>query len=231
MKIRDFLKPLKRIEILVGLYVFFLFASEVMGFKLIPLFQIGEVHFSTSVSIFILPFIFSINDVIIEVYGIKKALAVSRLGFLAMAMIVLLGLFFTMLPPAERFLSSNDAYNAVFGFSVRVSIASLAAFGFAQVTDIMIFQKIRKKLGKKALWLRTNVSNIVGLLIDTIIFMTIARYDFGAGVGENVVYLLGLIAPYWMFKCVMSFLITPLTYAGVKWLKKDAIITKDDNNF
>lgn len=221
MKIRDFFKPLKRIEILVGLYVFCLFASEVMGFKLFPLFQIGEVHFSSSVSIFILPFIFSINDMIIEAYGIKKALAVSRLGLIVMAMIAILGLFFTALPPAERFASSNDAYNMVFGFSIRVSIASLIAFAIAQITDIIVFQKIRKRLGKKSLWLRTNVSNIVGLLVDTIIFMTLARYDFGMGVGENVVYLFGLIAPYWIFKCVMSFAITPLTYVGVKWLKKD----------
>lgn len=221
MKIRDFLKPLRRIEILVGLYIFCLFASEVMGFKLIPLFTIGEVSFSSSVSIFVLPFIFSINDMIIEVYGTSKALAVSRLGLMVMAMIAVLSLFFTALPPAERFAGSNEAYNAVFGFSVRVSVASLVAFAVAQVTDIVVFAKIRRRLGGRSLWLRTNVSNVVGLLIDTVVFMSLARYDFGVGFSENLVYLVGLILPYWVFKCVMSALITPLTYVGVGWLKKD----------
>lgn len=220
-KIRSFFDPLTKLEILVGLYIFCLFASEVMGFKLIPLFQIGDMHFSSSVAIFVLPFIFSINDMIIEVYGIKKALAVSRLGFFVIFLIAVLSLFFTILPPAERFMATNDAYNTVFSFSIRVSIASLVAFAIAQVSDIFIFQKIRSKLGKKSLWIRTNVSNVVGLLIDTMIFMTIARYDFGASFASNVQYLAGLVLPYWIFKCFMSVLITPMTYVGVKWLKRD----------
>ena len=218
---KGFFDPLTRLEILVGLYIFCLFASEVMGFKLIPLFQIGEMRFSSSVAIFVLPFIFSINDIIIEVYGLRKALAVSRLGFAVVALIALFSLFFTALPPAERFVGANDAYNMVFGFSIRVSIASLVAFAVAQVTDIFVFQKIRSRMGKKSLWVRTNVSNAIGLLVDTVIFMTIARYDLGADLGNNIQYLVGLILPYWIFKCVMSVLITPLTYRGVKWLKKD----------
>jgi uncharacterized integral membrane protein (TIGR00697 family) len=192
-----------------------------MGFKLIPLFQVGDLHLNASVAIFVLPFIFSINDVMIEVYGIKKALALSRLGFLVIAMIAVLSLFFTTLPSADRFMWADDAYNTVFGFSVRVAIASLVAFAVAQVTDIVVFQKIRQRLGKKSLWIRTNVSNIIGLLIDTVVFMIIARYDFGAGAAENAMYLIGLILPYWIFKCFMSVMITPLTYAGVKWLKRD----------
>ena len=218
---KSLLDPLTKLEILVGLYIFCLFACEVMGFKLIPLFQIGEMHFSTSVAIFLLPFIFSINDVIIEVYGIKKALAVARLGFCMIALIALLSLVFTALPPAERFINSNDAYSAVFAFSVRASIASLTAFAVAQATDMLVFQKIRARLGKKSLWLRTNVSNVIGLLVDTVVFMTIARYDLGADVTNNIQYLSGLILPYWIFKCLMSVLITPLTYVGVRWLKRD----------
>ena len=205
---KSFFDPLTKLEILVGLYIFCLFVSEVMGYKLIPLFQIGEMHFSSSVAIFVLPFIFSINDIVIEVYGLKKALAISRLGFTVIALIALFSLFFTALPPAERFAASNEAYNSVFSFSIRVAIASLVAFAVAQVTDIMIFQKLRKRLGKKSLWLRTNASNVVGLLIDTVIFMTIARYDVGADIGNNVQYLAGLILPYWIFKCFMSVLIT-----------------------
>jgi len=224
MRLGRFFGPLTKLEILVGLYIFCLFACETMGFKLIPLLQIGEMHLSTSVAIFLLPFIFSINDVVIEVYGIKKALAISRLGLLIVALIALFGLFFTILPPAERFMPTNEAYNTVFGFSIRVSIASLVAFAIAQVTDILVFAKIRSRLGKKSLWLRTNVSNVVGLLVDTTIFITIARYDLTADLANNLQFLTGLILPYWIFKCMMSVLITPLTYVGVKWLKQDQVV-------
>lgn len=217
-----FQKPLSgltKLEIITGLYIFCLFASETMGFKLIHLFDIGGVPINVSVAIFVLPFIFSINDMVVETHGIKKAKALSQLGFMIIAGIAILSLLFTFLPPAPRFAAMNDAYNAVFSFSLRASIASLTAFLIAQFTDIVVYYRIRKKMGEKALWFRNNVSNAVGLFIDTVVFMTIARYDLSANLGENILFLIGLILPYWVLKCCMSLVITPVTYAGVRWLK------------
>lgn len=214
---------LTKLEILIGFYIFFLFASETMGFKTIPLFSIGELALTVSVAIFLSPLLFSINDVITEVHGYKKSLAVSRLGFLIIILIALYSIFFTALPPSARFEPFNEAYNTVFSFSIRVSIASLTAFAVSQVTDILIFKKIRSRFKKQGLWLRNNLSNIFALFIDTVIFMTIARYSFDLSFSENFLYLLGLIIPYWLLKCSMSLLITPLTYLGVKWLKKDQV--------
>ena len=210
---------LTKLEIIVGLYIFFLMASETMGMKLIHLFDIGDLQLNTSVAIFALPFIFSINDIIIEVYGINRARALTRLGFFIIVLIALFCIFFTALPSSPKFASMHDSYNAVFSFSIRVSIASLTAFAVAQFTDIWIFKKIRTRFGKKALWFRNNVSNIIGLLIDTTIFMLIARYDTSTDLASNIPFLIGLILPYWLIKCFMSALITPFTYLGVKWLR------------
>jgi uncharacterized PurR-regulated membrane protein YhhQ (DUF165 family) len=33
-------------------------------------------------------------------------------------------------------------------------------------------------------------------------------------------FIVSLIWPYWLLKCSMSIIETPLTYAGVAWLKK-----------
>jgi len=87
--------------------------------------------------------------------------------------------------------------------------------------DVYIFSKIREKMGKKALWFRNNVSNFISQLIDTVIFMTLAFYALGQPFGSNVAFLVGLILPYWLIKCSMSILETPLVYLGVNWLKKD----------
>ncbi len=214
-----FFAHLTKFEILVALYIFLLLLSELMGAKLIPLGQIGDWELSSSVAIFALPFICSINDIIIEVYGPKRARALARLGLLVIVLIALAALLFTSLPPSPKFAGQSNAYNAIFGFSIRVSLASITAFAISQFTDILIFRKIRQRLGKRSLWLRNNLSNVVALLIDTVIFMLIARYDFSQDFAGNLPYLLGLILPYWLLKCSMSFLITPLTYRGVKWLR------------
>ncbi|NCN23962.1 MAG: hypothetical protein GW945_00520 [Candidatus Pacebacteria bacterium] len=51
--------------------------------------------------------------------------------------------------------------------------------------------------------------------------MTLAFYVFGTPIGENVTFLFGLILPYWLLKCALSVIETPLVYLGIKWLKSD----------
>ena len=76
-------------------------------------------------------------------------------------------------------------------------------------------------MGKKALWFRNNVSNFSAQLIDTTVFMTLAFYALGDSFSENTAFLLSLIIPYWLLKCFMSVIETPLVYLGVKWLKNE----------
>jgi len=36
-----------------------------------------------------------------------------------------------------------------------------------------------------------------------------------------LVFLAGIIIPYWLLKCFMSAIVTPFVYLGVKWLRKE----------
>jgi hypothetical protein len=130
-------------------------------------------------------------------------------------------LFFTSLPPSTRYLTSEPAYDLIFKQSARISIASLLAFAISDLLDLAIFMKIRKSLGKKALWFRNNASNIISLFFDTVIFMTLAFYAFDKPFVDNYGFLISIILPYWFMKCFMSVIETPLVYLGVKWLKKE----------
>ena len=79
---------------------------------------------------------------------------------------------------------------------------------------------MKQKLGKKSLWLRTNVSNFISQFFDTGLFITLAFYAMDKPVFDNFSFLFGLILPYWLLKCFMSVVETPLAYLGVMWLKK-----------
>jgi len=197
-----------------------------MGGKTIPLINIGSIHLSASVAIFVIPLLFTINDVITEVYGPERTRSVIRSGLIMIFLVMLASLFFTWLPPSGRFQASEAAYDTIFGLSARISAASLTAFALAEFLDVAVFVRLKKKMGKKALWFRNNVSNFAAQLIDTVVFMTLAFYAFGTPVGENATFLIGLILPYWLLKCALSVIETPLVYIGIKWLKSDANVGK-----
>ena len=209
-----------KFDLLVAVYIFCIAVSELMGAKTFPLADLGFIQLNTSVAIFTVPFVFTINDMIVEVYGKERARSVIRSGLVIVGMIMLFSVLATMIPPSQRFLPSEAAYDTIFKLSARFSFASLAAFAIAEFTDVYIFAKIREKMGKKALWFRNNVSNFIAQFIDTVVFMFIAFYAFDKGFGSNLTFITGLLIPYWLIKCIMSIIETPFVYLGVKWLKK-----------
>ena len=206
-------------DFLVSLYIFCIVAAELMGGKTFPLLNTSFIKLNASVSIFLMPLIFSINDVITEVYGPARTRSIIRPGLLIIFFLFLFSLFATSLPPSARFAKSEAAYDTIFMQSARISFASLVAFTIADLMDVLVFMRIRNALGKKALWLRNNVSNFISQLLDTVLFMTLAFYDFKQPFTLNFVFLFSLILPYWLLKCGMSIIETPFVYFGVKWLK------------
>lgn len=210
----------EKLDLLIAIYIFCICAAELMGAKTFPLANIFGFQLNASVAIFLIPFLFTINDVITEVYGKERARSVIRSGLVMVFFILIASLVFTSLPPSGRFASSEAAYDDIFGKSARIAAASLIAFALAEFLDVFLFVKIREKLGKSKLWLRTNVSNFGAQLIDTVVFMSLAFYVFDQSFVANYSFLLGLIIPYWLLKCFMSVIETPFVYLGVRWLKK-----------
>ncbi len=212
---------IQKLDFLISLYIFCICVAELMGGKVFHLFKIGDFPLNASVAIFVLPIIFSINDIITEVHGKERARSVVRSGLVMVALIFVFTLLAVSLPPSMRFESKETAYDTIFGLTARIAFASLTAFTIAEFMDIYIFSKIRERLGKKKLWLRTNASNVISQFLDTTIFMFLAFYSLDKPLTENLPFLIGLILPYWLLKCFMSVIETPFVYAGVKWLKKD----------
>lgn len=212
---------IEKFDLLVSIYIFCIVTAELMGAKTFPLLKVFGYQLNASVAIFLLPLVFTINDVITEVFGYKRTRSVIRSGLVVIVLILLVSVVFVNLPPSTRFLLSEKAYDTVFGLSIRISAASLIAFVIAEFTDVFIFVKIRQKLGKKALWLRNNLSNFIAQFADTVIFMTLAFYSFDSGFSSNISFLLSLIIPYWLVKVSMSVIETPFVYLGVKWLRSD----------
>lgn len=210
---------IEKMDFLVSLYIFCIAVTELMGAKTFPIYNAGPLHLNASVAIFIVPIIFTITDIVLEVHGKERARSLVRSGLIMVFFIMLYAILATYLPPSTRFASSEKAYDSVFFKSIRIAAASLIAFGVSEFTDVYIFHRIRQKMKDKALWLRNNASNFVGQFLDTTIFITLAFYALNKPLGDNLSFLWSIILPYWLLKCGMSVIETPFVYAGVKWLK------------
>lgn len=214
----SFLK-IEKMDLLIAVYIFCVAVSELMGAKTFPVFDWGWVRLNASVAIFVIPLIFTINDVVIEVYGKERARSIVRSSLVVIFLLLLYSLLVTSLPASKRFASSEGAYDAVFGLSARISAASLIAFAMSDFLDIYLFVWIREKFGKGRLWLRNNVSNFISQFIDSATFLILAFYALDQSFGSNMSFIVSLLIPYWLLRCLLSVIETPLVYLGVKWLR------------
>lgn len=214
----SFLK-IEKMDLLIAVYIFCVAVSELMGAKTFPVYDFGFYKLNASVAIFVVPLIFTINDIITEVYGKERARSIIRSSLFVILLIFGFSWLATSLPPSTRFAGNESAYDKIFGLSMRFSAASIIAFAVSDFLDVYVFALIREKLGKSRLWLRNNVSNFISQFVDSALFLTIAFYALDQSFGSNFSFITGLLIPYWLLRCLLSIVETPLVYLGVNWLK------------
>ncbi len=208
-------------DLVVALYIFAIMAAELMGAKTFVIGHLGDYTLRASVAIFLMPLLFTLTDVVTEVKGRERARSMVLSGLFVIVLLVFYTLLATALPPSARSAGGEAAYDSIFHNSIRMSLASLIAFASSAFLDIAIFAKLRARMHKKALWFRNNASNFISQFVDSLVFLTAAFYALHVGFGENASFIFGLLIPYWLLRCGMSLLTTPIVYAGVRFLSKD----------
>ncbi len=210
---------IRKFDLVMALYIFGVMSAELMGTKTFPLTNFSWLHLNASVAIFVLPLLFTLTDVVVEVHGRARARSMVWSGLIVVALLFLYSLLVTHLPASHRFSSSEPAYDKIFSATARISAASLIAFTVSEFLDVAVFARLKQRMHGQALWLRNNVSNFISMFLDSLVFIFLAFYSFSEGFGSNLGFLFGLIIPYWLIKCVLSVVETPLVYLGVGWLR------------
>lgn len=207
-----------KIIIALTLYLVSLFASNTLGLKIMPF--IFGTHLS--VSVFFFPFVFIMTDVIGQVYGKKMAKSFVWAGFISILLFLLYSVISIYAPWSESGLWAKESYNTIFSVSFRMSIASLLAYIIAELQDVGAFFFWKKKLNNKAFWLQSNLSNLWSQLFDTFVFMFVA---FAGIYSVSTIIMMGI--PWYIYKIIMGFLYTPLSYLGIRALRYE---NKSDQN-
>lgn len=210
---------IRKFDLVMALYIFGVLTAELMGSKTFPLTSFSWLHLNASVAIFVLPLLYTLTDVVVEVKGRTRAKSMVWSGLIVVALLLLYSILVTHLPPSHRFSPTESSYDKIFSATARISAASLAAFAISEFLDVAVFSRLKQKMHNKALWLRNNLSNFISQFFDSFIFIFLAFYSLQEAFGSNLSFLFGLIIPYWLIRCFLSLAETPLVYAGVWWLR------------
>jgi len=202
----------KKILICLTLYITSLFAANTLGIKTMPF--IFGTHLS--VAVFSFPIVFIMTDVIGEVYGKKMANNFIVAGVISILLFLFYSFISGIAPWSQNSSWAKDSFGTIFGLSARFSIASIAAFIIAEYQDVLSFFFLKRKIGEKQFWLRSNLSNVWSQFFDSAIFILIAFVGTGRYGGKD---LMLMIIAWWIYKVFMGFLFTPLSYIGIHLLK------------
>jgi len=175
------------------------------------------------------PLTFVLSDVVTEMYGKKHAAFMVYLGLaLSLTMFGIIQLL-VALPPHpywvqlfhtygyEQVYDLQKNFQSTFNSTGILIFASMLAYLTAQLTDVYVFEKLKKKTQGKHLWLRNNLSTILAQLLDTLIVSSFVFY-----IGFKMDFLSGLeiMGNMFMYKVAFSLLSTPFIYLLVYFLKK-----------
>lgn len=196
-------------DIVVALFCGLLLISNIGATKLISL---GPLVFDGGAVLF--PLTYILGDVLAEVYGLKRARRAIVLGFTLSVLASVSFLIVNAAPPGPDW-DNQDAWNAVLGFVPRIVLASLLGYLGGQFVNAYVLVKIKERTREGKLWARLIGSTVLGELVDTVIFCTVA---FGGTI--SVATWANYTITGYVYKVGVEVILLPVTYAVIRMVKR-----------
>lgn len=182
-----------RLDVWFAIYVCAVALTQLLGAKT-TLIELGSISFRASVSVALLPFVFGMLDVVLERFGRARAngMLCAGLGatvFAAFASLLALAL--------TSFVLEQEAYQFVFGNSLRFTLTSLLSFGCLQLLNLRMMRFLRGRMDSASFSARILLAAGVALGVDTLVFTLVDHAEMGFGV-------LAIFFPYWIFRWIIA---------------------------
>ncbi len=144
---------------------------SVFGAKLVSIFGFvtnsGNVFYAA---------VFFATQLLVEHYGKQEGYKSIFVGVLSIIFFILMSQLIILTLGLAQTEAINHAIETLFQAAPRIAFASLLAYAFSQTINIWIFDYLKHKTAGKLAWLRVNLSNLTGQLVDSLIFFTVAFY-------------------------------------------------------
>jgi uncharacterized integral membrane protein (TIGR00697 family) len=191
------------------LFAICLLISNILATKII---LIGS--WAAPAGVLIFPIAYIINDVIVEVWGYRKARLIIWSGF-AVNLLAVLFFSLAMVIPAAPFWHNQEAFNTILGSTPRIVAASLSAYLTGSFLNAIVMSKVKVLMKGKNFSVRAILSTLVGETADSMIFILVA---FAGILPLNA--LVVMIFTQALIKTVYEILVLPFTIVVVNWVKR-----------
>ncbi len=167
---------------------------------------------------FIFPISYVFGDVLTEVYGYRRSRRVIWTGFFWLAIMNLVLAVTNAMPPDPDWNRQigQDAFSRVLGVSPRIAGAGLVGYFWGEFANSFVLARMKVMQKGKHLWMRTIGSTVVGELVDTFLFCSIAFWGI-----LPFDKILDYTLTGYLYKCLVEILMTPVTYQVVGFLKRE----------
>jgi len=201
------------------LFTVCLIVANIIEQKLI---RIGPIEATAGLLIF--PVSYIVNDLIAEVWGYRKARLIIWYGFAMNFLAVIIFRLSIWVPGSENF-THGDAFDLVLGNTLRITLASFAAFLVGSFLNAYVMSKMKILQRGRGFSIRAVVSTLIGEGADSIVFFTLAFYAI-----IPTKDMLVLVATQTAMKTAYEIIILPLTNVIVKRVKKIEGVDVYDND-
>jgi queuosine precursor transporter len=204
-------------DLVMAAFVAILLLSNIIGASkrsVVDLPFIGEWPFGAGVLFF--PLSYVIGDMLTEVYGYARARRVIWTGFGALIFMAFMAWVVVLLPPADGW-PHQAAYEAVFGNSWRIVLASMLAFWAGEFANSFVLAKMKIANKGKNMGLRFVASTFVGQGLDSLIFYPVAFYGLDGWPTQD---LFKTVVSQWAIKTGWEIILLPITIMIVTALKR-----------
>jgi uncharacterized integral membrane protein (TIGR00697 family) len=211
---------LRLFAILAAIFVTCLLVGDIIGGKLIEATILGHT-FTLTVGMIPFPVTFLLTDVLNEFYGQRVARFVTLVGFgmatLAWAIILIAGFIpiasFTQAPGWTGV--TEQSFQNVFLNSLRMIMASMAAYIVSQFVDIGVFHLLKRISSNKLLWLRATGSTVASQLIDTVVISIVAWSGT-----MSMARIVNIMISSYSLKILIAVGLTPLVYLAHAFVQR-----------
>ncbi|MCP9235717.1 queuosine precursor transporter [Lewinella sp. JB7] len=231
-------RPSRLFVYLAGFFVANALVAELIGVKIFALEntlglapwnfnlfgEVGALQFSAGVLLW--PVVFVMTDLLNEYYGQRgvRLLSYLTVGLIGYAFVMIFAAI--QLSPADWWVAgaqvqgvpdNQAAFRVTFGQGLFIIIGSLLAFLIAQLTDVFVFHRIRRRTGEEKLWLRATGSTLVSQLVDSFVVLYVA-FKLGPELFGGVTApwpwsrILAVATVQYVFKFTMAIVLTPVIY-------------------
>jgi uncharacterized integral membrane protein (TIGR00697 family) len=209
----------KKVIFLAMLFVSILIVSNLTAFKIVEFHLTNSYVLNFPAALVFFPLTYFFDDVLTEVYGFKMSRLIIWGGLVCTALMTFCTWVAVQLPASPLWDTNtnhgNEAYKLIFEGSLTVFLASMIAYFFGEFVNSTILAKLKVLTQGRYFSFRVMCSTAVGVAIDNIIFCNIAFWNI---MPQEIIWK--IIISQYLIKITYEFIMLPVTYALVNYLKK-----------